>query len=231
MKPLITFDVQLPENDNYGVNRDVVTTVNNKLFILRQDPSEINKQVFALLLLNRFVQDNPFESSAGGMTAEGFARQSVSKLITDQLNQFASDLINFVDINFDVQSEEDYSTGTEQQKTDLNVNVSKRLLNDRLVVSVGSNFQLEGPQAATQNAASMLSNISAAYKLSKDGRYMVRVYQRSDYQGVLEGYVVETGIGFIITIDYNKFKDIFKKKKQRQDAEMQNSGKKKKAGS
>lgn len=231
MKPVITFDIQLPENENYGVNRDVVTTVNNKLFILRQDPSEINKQVFALLLLNRFVQDNPFESSAGGMTAEGFARQSVSKLITDQLNQFASDLINFVDINFDVQSAEDYSTGTEQQKTDLNVNVSKRLLNDRLVVSVGSNFQLEGPQAQTQNAASMLSNISAAYKLSKDGRYMVRVYQRSDYQGVLEGYVVETGVGFIITLDYNKLKDIFRKKKERQEVDLDKSKKQKKAKS
>ena len=231
MKPSITFDIQLPENENYGVNKDVITTVNNKLFILRQDPSEINKQVFALLLLNRFVQENPFESSSSGLTAESFARQSVSKLITDQLNQFASDLINFVDINFDVQSQQDYATGTEQQKTDLNVNVSKRLLNDRLVVSVGSNFQLEGPQAATQNAASMLSNISAAYKLSKDGRYMVRVYQRSDYQGVLEGYVVETGVGFIIVLDYNTLKDIFRKKKQREDDLEKSTRKNKKASS
>jgi hypothetical protein len=107
------------------------------------------------------------------------------------------------------------------------VNVSKRLLNDRLVVSVGSNFQLEGPQAQTQNAASMLSNISAAYKLSKDGRYMVRVYQRSDYQGVLEGYVVETGVGFIITLDYNTFKSIFRKKKERQEVEQSSKQKKK----
>jgi hypothetical protein len=109
--------------------------------------------------------------------------------------------------------------------------VSKRLLNDRLVVSVGSNFQLEGPQAQTQNAASMLSNISAAYKLSKDGRYMIRVYQRSDYQGVLEGYVVETGVGFIITLDYNKFRDIFRKKKQKQDMDLEKSKKQKNAKS
>ncbi len=228
MKPVITFDIQLPQDQNYGVDKSVVTTVNNKLDQLRQDPSDVNKQVFALLLLNRFMQENPFESIAGGMSPEAFARQSVSKIITDQLNQFASDLISFVDISFDVQSQEDYSTGTEQQKTDLNVNVSKRLLNDRLVVSVGSNFQLEGPQAASQDASSMLGNISAAYKLSKDGRYMVRVYQRSDYQGVLEGYVVETGIGFIITLDYNKFKDIFSKKQQRQKYAEERSSRKNK---
>jgi len=30
---------------------------------------------------------------------------------------------------------------------------------------------------------------------------------------VIDGYVVETGIGFSITIDYNKFKEIFRKQR------------------
>ena len=38
-------------------------TVQNKLIQIRQDPGEMNKQVFALLLLNRFVGENPFANS------------------------------------------------------------------------------------------------------------------------------------------------------------------------
>jgi hypothetical protein len=31
---------------------------------LRQQPDELNKQVFALLLLNRFIGENPFASES-----------------------------------------------------------------------------------------------------------------------------------------------------------------------
>jgi hypothetical protein len=44
-----------------------------------------------------------------------------------------------VDLNFDLESSEDYSTGSKNTRTDLNVG-AKKLLNDRLKVSVGSNF-------------------------------------------------------------------------------------------
>ncbi len=74
----------------------------------------MNKQVFALLLLNRFIREDPFITGNSGSTAEGLPRQSVSKLLTEQLNRLASGLIEGVDINFDVQSEEDYSTGIQE---------------------------------------------------------------------------------------------------------------------
>ena len=40
-------------------------------------------------------------------------------------------------------------------------------------------------------------------------KYMLRAYRKNDYTGAIEGYVIETGIGFIISVDYNKFKEIF----------------------
>jgi hypothetical protein len=36
----------------------------HKLTQLRQQPDELNKQVFALLLLNRFIGENPFASES-----------------------------------------------------------------------------------------------------------------------------------------------------------------------
>jgi hypothetical protein len=215
LKPQITFDIILPEEKNYNVSKDIITTVQNKLIQLRQEQGEMNKQVFALLLLNRFVSENPFTNSSGSFDANTFARQSVSKLLTEQLNQLTQGLIAGVDINLDLANSQDYTTGTMQQRTDLNVGVSKNLLSDRLTVSVGSDFELEGPMQANQQKNNLAGNIALNYKLSKDGKYMLRVYRKNDYTGTIEGYVIETGVGFIISVDYNKFKDIFTSADQR----------------
>jgi hypothetical protein len=204
----------LPDTKNYNVSKSIIELVNEKLTDLRKEPSELNKQVFALLLLNRFVQENPFESSAG-LTAESFARASVSKMFTEQLNKLASDLVKGVDINFDVVSQDDYSTGTRQNQTDLNVALSKKLLNERLTVTVGSNFELEGAQNTNRQSANIAGNVAVDYQLSKDGRYLLRAYRKNDYYGIIEGYVIETGIGFIISIDYNRLKEIFQSEKQK----------------
>jgi hypothetical protein len=216
LEPVITFDIVLPEEKNYNVSTDVISTVQERLIQLRQQPGEMNKQVFALLLLNRFVGDNPFANSAGGsLDAASFAKQSVSKLLTEQLNSLAENLVDGVDINFDLATTEDYTTGQKQDRTDFNVGVSKRLLNDRLTVTLGSNFELEGPRQANQQGNNVAGNININYKLSKDGRYALRAYRKNDYTGTLEGYVIETGIGFVMTVDYNKFSQIFSSKKER----------------
>lgn len=216
MHPQIAFDIILPER-SYLVSQDVIQLVDVRLQQLRQEPSELNKQVFSLLLLNRFVGENPFESSAeGGFDAGTLARQSVSRLLTEQLNRLAGGLIGGVDLTFGVTSSDDYTTGSRETRTDLNVGMSKRLLNDRLTVTVGSNFELEGPQntQGSQNASNLIGDISINYKLSRDGRYMLRTYRRNQYEGVVEGYVIESGIGFSINVDYNKFSELLNRKKK-----------------
>ena len=215
LKPEISFDIILPKDKNYNVSDAVINTVETKLTQMREEPSEMNKQVFALLLLNRFVGENPFSSSGGSMNAGTFAMQSVSRLLSEQLNALASNLIQGVDVNFDLATTQDYTTGSEQNRTDLNVGITKRLLSDRLTVSVGSDFELQGPMQTNQPQNNLAGNISINYKLSKDGKYLLRAYRKNDYTGEIEGYVIETGIGFVISVDYNKFKQIFSSKEQR----------------
>lgn len=215
MKPIITFDIILPEDENYNVANEIVENVDLRLQQLRTEPSELNKQVFALLLLNRFVSENPFENKASdGFNAGAMARQSVSKILTQQLNNLASDLIQGVDINFDVVSTDDYTTGERQNRSDLNVSLSKELLNDRLKVTVGNNFELEGPQQSNQKANNIAGDIALDYMLSRDGRYMIRGYRKNEFEGRIDGYIIETGLKFIITLDYNSFRELFKKKEK-----------------
>ena len=106
LKPIIKFDIALPDN-----LLALWPEVDTKLVQMRTDVAEINKQVFALLLLGSFVQENPFQSAGAGTNAESIARQSASKILSDQLNQLAGSLVKGVDINFDLNSGDDYSSG------------------------------------------------------------------------------------------------------------------------
>lgn len=207
LKPELSFDIELEEGNN-NVSTNVINTTNAKLAQLRQEPSELNKQVFAVLLLNRFVGENPFSSEAG-TSAEGLARQSVSKILSQQLNNLAGDLIQGVELNFDLESTEDYTTGERQNRTDLNVSASKRLFDDRLKVTVGSSFGVEGPAQANEETTNIAGDVAVDYVLTKDGRYTVRAYNKDEYDAAVQGQVIETGVALIFTLDYNKFRELF----------------------
>ncbi|RZK45819.1 MAG: translocation/assembly module TamB, partial [Pedobacter sp.] len=214
LKPNIAFKIDLPENERGGT---VGYAAYAKLQQVNSNESELNKQVFALLALNRFIAENPFQSLAGGSSTSSLARQSVSKLLTEQLNNLASDLIKGVDINLGVNSIEDYSSGALENRTDLEVGLSKRLLNDRLTISVGSTFGIEGSRPANQSSSNIAGNINVDYLLSADGRYRLRFYRRNETEGVVEGQIIETGVGFALVVEYNRFREIFRRGNRRKE--------------
>lgn len=217
LKPSISFKIDLPENERGALDGEVYTKLQN----INRDESELNKQVFALLALNRFVTSNPFQSLAGGGGGVStLARSSVSKLLTEQLNQLASSIVQGVDLNFGINTSEDYSTGALEQKTDLEIGLSKKLLNDRLTVTIGSSFGLEGPQKSGQSSSNIAGNINIDYALSADGKYRLRFYRRNQNEGVIQG-ILETGLGFTMVVDYNKFKEIFQKQSRRNKIKLQ----------
>lgn len=217
LKPTISFKIDLPENNQGALQGAVYTKLQN----VNRDPNELNKQVFALLALNRFIANNPFQSLAGGSGVSTLARSSVSKLLTDQLNNLASDLIQGVDLNFNVNSSEDYSSGSLAQRTDLEVGLSKKLLNDRLTVTVGSSFGIEGPKTPNQSSSNIAGNVNIDYLLSADGRYRLRFYRRNQNEGIIEGQIIETGLGFTLVVDYNKFREIFHSRKKKMRRQME----------
>ena len=217
LKPGINFDLNLPEGKVYPLAPDQIELIQGKLSQVRTDTSELNKQVFAVMILNRFVSDDPFSSKAS--SSAGFtALQSVSTFIGEQLNKAANNFVKGVDFSVDMATTEDYTSGDLRQRTDLNLAASKQLFNDRLKLTIGNNFELEGPQTANQQNSYVPTNLAADYLLSADGKYTVRGYRKAYDEGVLEGFVTETGVNFIVSLDYNNFKSVLKKKKKITDS-------------
>ncbi|MEO6405610.1 MAG: translocation/assembly module TamB domain-containing protein [Ferruginibacter sp.] len=215
-RPDINFNIELPEESNL-LTGDLRTTIENKLAQLRSDQAATNKQVFSLLLLGRFVGEQSSDFFKGnGSDFSDLARQSVSEFLSAALNEIAANLFKGIDVDLNLNTYRDFSNGGNAQRTDLNVTLSKSFLDDRLVISVGTNFGVEGQDPARKagtNSNSFMPDVAVAYKLTKDGRYMIRAYRKNQFEVLLDGYVVETGISFIVTMDYDKFHELFRRKK------------------
>jgi translocation and assembly module TamB len=212
-KPLIGFDITLPENQRGALGGEVEA----KLAQLRQpnQTSELSKQVFSLLILGRFLQQNPFQSSA----SEGFVatqlRGSVSSVLTDQLQNLTGKYLAGLGIDLGVTNQADYSSGAAKSRTDLNVAVRRQFLNNRLSVRLGTDVPLSGNSGtnATQgaNAASNFAgDVSIEYTLLRDGRLRLRAFRQNGYEDI-DGQIVKTGAALVFQREYRDLKELFSK--------------------
>ena len=119
LHPEISFEIQLPPEDK-GI---LGGAVNQKLNMLNEDASALNKQVFALLVLGRFVQENPFQTESGGTST--LVRSTVGKFLSAQLNKLSSKVIPGIELNFDIQSYDDYQTGQAKGRTQVEIGIKK----------------------------------------------------------------------------------------------------------
>jgi hypothetical protein len=203
LAPEISFQLDMAEASRNAFGGVVYA----KLRDINTRESELNKQVFALLILKRFISDNPLDNRAGSDVA-ATARRSVSKLLSEQLNRL-SENVKGVELTFDVKSYEDYSSGSAEGQTDLQLGLSKSLLNDRLVVKVSGNFEVEGDRSGGNSASDYLGDLALEYKLTEDGRFRITGFQKTNYD-MIAGELVETGVGLIYIKDYNTLRELFK---------------------
>jgi translocation and assembly module TamB len=209
LKPIIKFEIDLPAKYRGAMGGTVYARINQ----LNTDESQLNKQVFALLVLGRFVQEDPLASSGGGGGFSSAARTSVSKFLSQQLNKFTEQYIKGVELNFELQSYDDYSTGTAETRTELAVGVKKEFLNERMSISVGGNVDLSD-KSTNSNNTELASDVTIEYKLTEDGVYRLKGFRQNQYEDVIEGEINVTGVGLIYTRDFNIWKDLFTKRPQ-----------------
>lgn len=202
LQPEIAFELEMPMDQRNAFGGNVYARLQD----INTRESDLNKQVFALLILKRFIADNPFENQA----AEGFqstARRSVSKILSEQLNRL-SENIKGVELSFDIKSYEDYSTGQAEGQTELQLGVSKSLFNDRLVVKLSGNIDIEG-QNTNREATDYIGDLALEYKITPDGRFRITGFRNSNYD-MIDGELIETGAGLIYVKDYNSLSELFK---------------------
>ena len=209
LKPLISFQLDMPDNVKGAMGGEVYS----KITTINSNESEVNKQVFALLVLNRFmVSDN--NSSAN--TGSDFARRSVSRMMSNELNKLSAKYVDGLQIDVDVQSYNEVNNGQQKGNTQVAVGVTKELLDERISIQIGGNIPIEGQEAtANSSAKNITGDVVVEYKITKNGRYKVKAFRKNQYDGIINGSIVETGVGFMYVRNFNHFKELFISKKKR----------------
>lgn len=204
MAPQISFDIELDEK-NKGAMDGIVDA---KLAELREQEGEMNKQVFALMVFGAFIAADPLAGTGSNYISD-LAKSSVSSMLSSQLNKLSGQYVKGVDLNFDLKSVTDYSNGVEEEKTRLNVGVREQLFNDRLLIYVGTNFDIGGSSGFSAAPSDLSGDFSLEYLVRPDGRLRLNLFRKGSYEGIFEGQTIENGLSLIFNRDFNTYRQLF----------------------
>jgi hypothetical protein len=193
LTPNISFGIDLPTTDE--IKRAKVKSI-------LSDEMELNRQVFSLLLLKSFVTPLQYSSGGGNIAGSALAANG-TEMLSNRLSGWLSNLTKDVDIGVN------YRPGDQVSSDELDVALSKQLLNDRLTVdgNIGYNSN------QTNNSSGLIGDVNLEYKLTDDGRYRVKGFNRGNdnTQTATSGGPFTQGVGVFYREEFEAFDDIFKR--------------------
>ena len=204
MQPIIGFDMDMPEDEQGAIGGQVYGRIQQ----LNSQEDELNRQVFSLLVLGRFYPEPGSDGSRGGFAT--VARDNLNDAISDQLNVFSDKLLGNtgLELDFGLDSYTDYQSETAQQRTQLDIAAQKKLFNDRLIVRVGSEVDIQG-SSATNEPAPLIGNVTLEYLLTENGRYKLKGFRKNQFENIVDGQTIVSGIALIFTQEFNKFDELW----------------------
>jgi hypothetical protein len=207
LKPSISFRLDMAPKEQSAFNGTVYTRIRQ----VNSVPSELNKQVMGLLAINSFIADNPFNSlTGGGGNIETQAFSTAGRLLTQELNDFLGSVIKDVDIDIGLDIRDDYTSGEAKRRSDLKVGFTKSFAKNRLSIYVGNTFALEHPNQNTNAMSGLAGDVSIEYLLTSDGKYRLKGYRITEENLTFNGIVVETGLSFVVVLEFNRFRNAFR---------------------
>ncbi len=188
LNPNITFDIEVPTAP-VGIEDQIQNLVNNE--------QDMNRQVFSLLVMNRFAPPSGFSSNYNaGVSA------NVSELLSNQLSNWISQISN--DVNLGV----NYRAGDAVGREEVELMVSTEIFNQRLILDGNVGV------AKDQYAGNIVGDFTVEYKVSPDGRLRLKAFNRSNNTGLLNNIAPYTqGVGIFYGREFNSLKELLKRVK------------------
>ena len=170
MSPTIGFGIAI---DNYPEsNIDLRTAVETLKSSATLDTEELKRQVFSLIVLRRFSERGSFD---GSNAVSG----SVSELLSNQFSYWLSQVDENLEIDVDLGSFDDDRFNTFQLR------LSYTLFDGRLRVTRDGGFTDVNNQTSP---ASVIGDVTVEYLLTADGKYRVKMYNRSNYNALTQAF-------------------------------------------
>ncbi|MBA3680244.1 MAG: translocation/assembly module TamB [Bacteroidetes bacterium] len=201
--PNINFAVDFPSLD---------PTAKSRIANILSDEAELNRQVFSFLLFRSFVTPQIYNSNGGGVTAGGAAASTGSELLSNRMSEFLNTYFGNLTGIKDLQVGVNYRAGN-QNNQEVDLALSKQFLNNK--VTVDGNFGVNNNNNNSSQAKNngLIGDVNIEYKLSDDGRYRVKGFNRSNdnTQIATSGGQYTQGVGLFYREEFETFNQLFKR--------------------
>ena len=143
----------------------------------------------------------------GGSTSGFSANNALNSFLQSEIANIAGSALKTVDVSIGV--EDNYTAdGTETGGTDYSFRFAKRFWNNRLSVIIGGRISTGNENVAKENN-SFIDDISLEWRLDDSGTRYVKLFHSKNYEDILEGEIIETGIGVVLRRKVNKLGELF----------------------
>lgn len=162
--PNIGFDILLPRS-----NENAKTVLKNMV----STEQEMNKQVFSLLILNKFLPRVDAISGSGNAGA-AFGKATTSEVLSNQLSNMISNFSDNFDIGFN------YRPGDQISNDEVAIAMSTQLFNDQLTVKTNVGVS-SGTAGSSQSNNSLIGDVDVEYKLNPpEGNLRIHAFNQSN---------------------------------------------------
>jgi hypothetical protein len=175
----------------------------NQLVFAAVDTSNqvvMTQQMVSLLVLKTSAFNSPLASSVSSSSIE---------VITDQLSNMLSQISDNVDIGVK------YRSGNALTDEEVEVELSTSLFNNRVTIDGNVGMYTQG---TTQNTNNIVGDVVVDVKITPDGRFRVKAFNKSNQFDISSSYysAYKQGIGIYYRYEFDKFSEIFNRRKKKQ---------------
>lgn len=146
---------------------------------------------------------------AEGNSTGGFnVNNALNSFLQSEISNIAGKAL---DINVGMETVDDADSGG--KRTDYNFQFAKRFWNNRFRIVVGGKVSTG---STVQQDETFIDNVSIEYRLDNSGTRYVKLFHDKNYESVLEGEIIETGVGIVLRKKMSHLGElfIFKSKKK-----------------
>ena len=214
------------ENNSRYVNFDVGISISNSLdnmglsFLLDapEDVSVQNQLVamsaeergkLAVTMLVTGMYMGGQGNSSGGFSTNN----ALNSFLQSEISNIAGNALKTVDVSIGVE-DKNSADGTSQGGTDYSFRFAKRFWNNRLSVIIGGRISTGDEVAAEKEGNSFIDDVSLEWRLDDTGTRYIKLFHTKNYESILEGEIIETGVGLVLRRKVNRLGELFIFKKQ-----------------
>lgn len=197
--PVVKFDINFPS---------LASQSKSYLQSLFSSQDELNKQMFSLLVLNRFYRND--NTGDYGLQAQTAGVTTVTEMMSNQVSNWLSQISNNVDIGVA------YRLGDPNQEIssdEIELALSTQLLNDRITISANGNMDVGNTRsgAASERKTNIAGDFDVEVKLNRQGTLKMKAYSHTNEKILYNNTEMIQGVGISYQETFDTVKELLRK--------------------